>query len=304
MIVRKESLLMDNRELGWIQVPKFMEKKRLEDEKHLYVMDQRLEVLSEGDDHLLDNLQIVSFVNSQYMDRNSKDYENLKNKSCGVGRIVRDKKKKMIPKKWLLIGTIVIVVSVAGMEISKSIRASSEKFETKVARVADEVDERLDSLVGSILDTIAMSGRQQLHSCKKSIISHDNFNTEYKGWYYDFSLLDKDSMIYSALCNYQDFTDVDVLYNSLSEEDKKAIALAVCYPSVIEYDNTNNKDTLVRYIAGNDSSLGHELVYKKALEDANVAGYKLATYLVAGKLGVSLDTEQEMVSDAKGRGTK
>lgn len=170
----------------------------------------------------------------------------------------------------------------------------------ELSQLADETQEEVNASVAKLgtymLKSISKRGLSCLIDCKVLTDQADG------SYFYDFGRFNIEKFICSGLSSYYDFCDVEELYRSLSEEEKMALVLSLCYESVEEYEGTSNRNYFMHYFGSLMEEKTEEETMKMAEEISKKAADKMAKELLSSQLGISLDVDATSITESVGRG--
>lgn len=255
-------------------------------------------------------IKVVSMVNGKV---NQDNYENSRQKSCGEKprkSVQRRKKEVERKKKKIAILVIGAVVTVAVMGIGiktyhdnlpqvklentlETVKSDSADWDTK----SDAIDELGDN----IYNNIDKSG-VVVNQCTKPATGG--------GYYYDFDGV-QDKFSIDVINNLQEYgiswSEGDELWDKLTDEEKEALIIDACVDNIKSYEGGQvGVSDFVRHVVDHESYKEYqdneEQFFEETEEMAKDAADKMAKMMVEEKLGYSLDSYANNISNGRSRG--
>ena len=156
-----------------------------------------------------------------------------------------------------------------------------------------KIDNEISKLSFKVKESFGIVSDEELHfSCIKR-------TDDKQSYFYKFSAYNKQKVTLNWLKQYFDVTQVENVYDSLSEEDINALIVSTTYQQIESYEGgPNNKEEFLKKF-GYDSDKSEEERFQEASKMANDVSFRVAKESLEQKLGYSLDVEEKSVG--KGR---
>ena len=181
--------------------------------------------------------------------------------------------------------------------LEQELQYNEQSSNSKLSSVADDAQEKIDVQISKLADKMVkdfdgLSSTEVKTSCLKRTDDKENY-------FYNFSLYHKKSVILNWLNQYFDYSQVENVYDSLSEEEVNALIAFTTYNCIDVYDGgPNNRETFLRNL-GFTSDQGDEEKLAIAKKMANQVSFNIAKESLTQELGYSLDIEAESVGRGK-----
>ena len=181
--------------------------------------------------------------------------------------------------------------------LEKEIQYNEQSSNSKLSQVALDTQEKVDAQISKLADKMlkdfeSLSSDEVISSCLKR-------TDDKQSSFYDFSLYHKKSVTLNWLKKYFDYSQIENIYNRLSEEEINALIAFATYNRIDVYEGgPNNRETFLRNLGfTSDQSDEEKLAIAKKV--ANQASFNVAKECLTQKLGYSLDVEAESVGRGK-----
>lgn len=182
-------------------------------------------------------------------------------------------------------------------ELIQEIQLNEQSSNDELSQIADRTQEKVDAVISKLADKM-LEDFGDLSS--EEISSYCSKRTEDKQYYYyDFSSYHKKSVVLNCLKKYFDITQIENVYNNLSEEEINALIAFTTYGRIENWEGgkNNKEDFLKKFGFTSDKS------DKEKLEDAKKiakdVSFRVAKESLSQQLGQSLDIETESVGRGK-----
>lgn len=167
-------------------------------------------------------------------------------------------------------------------ELSKTAKDTQEKINEEISKLSSELEESFGDL-----------SREELY------LSSVKRTDDKQSYFYKFSAYNKQKVTLNWLKQYFDVTQIENVYDSLSEEEIDALIVSTTYSQIKNYDGgPNNKEEFLKKF-GFDSDKSEEENLQEANKIAADVSFRAAKESLEQKLGYSLDVEEKSVG--KGR---
>ena len=182
-------------------------------------------------------------------------------------------------------------------ELMQEIQLNEQSSNDELSQIADITQEKVDIVISKLADKMlkdfgSLSSEEISGYCSK--------RTEDKQYYYyDFSSYHKKSVVSNWLKKYFDITQIENVYNNLSEEEINALIAFTTYGRIENWEGgkNNKEDFLKKFGFTSDKS------DKEKLEDAKKiakdVSFRVAKDRLEPEVRQSLDIEPESVGRRK-----
>ena len=181
--------------------------------------------------------------------------------------------------------------------LEQELQYNEQSSNSKLSSVADDAREKIDVQISKLADKMVkdfdgLSSTEVKTSCLKRTDDKENY-------FYNFSLYHKKSVILNWLNQYFDYSQVENVYDSLSEEEVNALIAFTTYDSIENWKGgSDNKGAFLR-IFGFTSDQSDEEKLEDAKKVVSDVSFRVAKESLSQQLGQSLDIEA--ISVGKGR---
>lgn len=181
--------------------------------------------------------------------------------------------------------------------LEQELQYNEQSSNSKLSSVADDAQEKIDVQISKLADKMVkdfdgLSSTEVKTSCLKRTDDKENY-------FYNFSLYHKKSVILNWLNQYFDYSQVENVYDSLSEEEVNALIAFTTYDSIENWKGgSDNKGAFLR-IFGFTSDQSDEEKLEDAKKVVSDVSFRVAKESLSQQLGQSLDIEA--ISVGKGR---
>lgn len=182
-------------------------------------------------------------------------------------------------------------------ELIQEIQLNEQSSNDELSQIADRTQEKVDAVISKLADKM-LEDFGSLSS--KEISGYCSKRTEDKQYYYyDFSSYHKKSVVSNWLKKYFNITQIDNVYNNLSEEEINALIAFTTYGRIENWEGgkNNKEDFLKNFGFTSDKS------DKEKLEDAKKiakdVSFRVAKDRLEPEARQSLDIEPESVGRRK-----
>ncbi len=194
-------------------------------------------------------------------------------------------------------GKIITEYGEEAEELEQQMDNIEQSSNGKLSYIADDAQEKIDVQISKLADKMVkdfggLSSIEVRTSCTK--------RTEDKQYYYyDFSSYHKKSVVSNWLKKYFNITQIDNVYNNLSEEEINALIAFTTYGRIENWEGgkNNKEDFLKNFGFTSDKSDKEKLEDAKKI--ANDVSFRVAKESLSQQLGQSLDIETESVGRGK-----
>lgn len=181
--------------------------------------------------------------------------------------------------------------------LEQEIQYNEQSSNSKLSQVALDTQEKVDAQISKLADKMledfgSLSSYEVISSCSK--------RTEDKQYYYYyFSSYHKKSVVLNWLKKYFNITQIENVYNNLSEEEINALIAFTTYGRIENWEGgkNNKEDFLKNFGFTSDKSDKEKLEDAKKI--ANDVSFRVAKESLSQQLGQSLDIETESVGRGK-----
>ena len=181
--------------------------------------------------------------------------------------------------------------------LEQEMQYNEQSSNSKLSQVADGTQEKVDVQISKLADKMledfgSLSSEELKTSCFKR-------TDDKQSSFYDFSLYHKKSVTLNWLKKYFDYSQIENIYNRLSEEEINALIAFTTYNCIDVYEGgPNNRETFLRNLGfTSDQSDEEKLAIAKKM--ANQVSFNIAKESLTQELGYSLDIETESVGRGK-----
>lgn len=181
--------------------------------------------------------------------------------------------------------------------LEQEMQYNEQSSNSKLSQVADGTQEKVDAQISKLADKMlkdfkSLSSKEVETSCSKR--TYDKQSS-----FYDFSFYRKENVIKNWLGKYFDYSQIEDIYNRLSEEEINALIAFTTYNCIDVYEGgPNNRETFLRNLGfTSDQSDEEKLAIAKKM--ANQVSFNIAKESLTQELGYSLDIETESVGRGK-----
>lgn len=181
--------------------------------------------------------------------------------------------------------------------LEQEMQYNEQSSNSKLSQVADGTQEKVDAQISKLADKMledfgSLSSEELKTSCFKR-------TDDKQSSFYDFSLYHKKSVTLNWLKKYFDYSQIENIYNRLSEEEINALIAFTTYNCIDVYEGgPNNRETFLRNLGfTSDQSDEEKLAIAKKM--ANQVSFNIAKESLTQELGYSLDIEAESVGRGK-----
>lgn len=181
--------------------------------------------------------------------------------------------------------------------LEQEIQYNEQSSNGKLSQVALDTQEKVDAQISKLADKMledfgSLSSDEVISSCLKR-------TDDKQSSFYDFSRYNKKSVTLNWLKKYFDYSQIEKVYDSLSEEEINALIAFTTYNCIDVYEGgPNNRETFLRNLGFiSDQSDEEKLAIAKKV--ANQSSFNVAKECLTQKLGYSLDIETESVGRGK-----
>lgn len=181
--------------------------------------------------------------------------------------------------------------------LEQEIQYNEQSSNSKLSQVALDTQEKVDAQISKLADKMledfgSLSSDEVISSCLKR-------TDDKQSSFYDFSRYNKKSVTLNWLKKYFDYSQIEKVYDNLSEEEINALIAFTTYNCIDVYEGgPNNRETFLRNLGfTSDQSDEEKLAIAKKM--ANQASFNIAKESLTQKLGYSLDIEVESVGRGK-----
>ena len=182
-------------------------------------------------------------------------------------------------------------------ELIQEIQLNEQSSNDELSQIADGTQEKVDVVISKLADKMlkdfgSLSSKEISDCCSK--------RTEDKQYYYyDFSFYHKKSVVSNWLKKYFNITQIENVYNNLSEEEINALIAFTTYGRIENWEGgKNNKEDFLRNF-GFTSDKSDKEKLEAAKKIANDVSFRVAKDRLELEVRQSLDIEPESVGRRK-----